>query len=100
MAALREEDIGLADKNQNACMWRMATPCTNFLLLRKEVPWWKFSSLPMNQHTCSPIKPFLDESVACRKMLNDVLVFHVIKLDDVVLEIEEELFIKRQPQGG
>lgn len=54
----------------------------------------------MNQHTCSPIKPLLDESVACRKMLNDVLVFHVIKLDDVVLEIEEELFIKRQPQGG
>lgn len=54
----------------------------------------------MNQHTCSPIKPFLDESVACRKMLNDVVVFHVIKLDDVVLEIEEELFIKRQPQGG
>ena len=54
----------------------------------------------MNQHACSPIEPLLDESVAGGKMLNDVLVFHVINLDDVVLEVEEELFIERQPQGG
>lgn len=99
MAALRGEDIGLADKNQRVYV-AYGHIMHQFLLLRKEVPWWKISSLPMNQHACSPIKPLLDESVACREMLNDVLVFHVIKLDDVVLEIEEELFIKRQPQGG
>lgn len=59
----------------------------------------KIFGLPMNQYTCSAIEPLLDESIACRKMLNDVLVFHVINLDDAVLEVEEEVFIERQPQG-
>lgn len=56
------------------------------------------SGLPMNQYTSSTVKPLLDEGIAGGKMFNDVLVFHVIQLDDVVLEIEEEMIIKWQPQ--
>lgn len=52
----------------------------------------------MNQYTSSPVKPVLDESIAGREMLEDVLVVHVIELDDVVLEIDEEMGIQRQPQ--
>ena len=52
----------------------------------------------MNQYTSSPIKPLLDEGIAGGKMLNNVLVFHVIDLDDVVLEVHEEIIIQRQPQ--
>ena len=52
----------------------------------------------MNQHTSSPIEPALDEGVACGEMLQDILIVHVIELDDVVLKVEEEMVIKRQPQ--
>lgn len=56
--------------------------------------------LPMNQDASAAIKPFLDKGVAGGEMLDDVVVFHVIDLDDVVLEIEEEMVIERQSQCG
>ncbi|KAL9138424.1 MAG: hypothetical protein Q9175_000355 [Cornicularia normoerica] len=52
----------------------------------------------MNQYTSSPFKPLLDEGIAVGKMLNYVLVFDVIDLDDVMLELDKEIMIKRQPQ--
>ena len=54
----------------------------------------------MDQYTSSSIKSLLDEGVAGGKMRNDVLVIDVINLDDVVLIIEEEMIVERQPQGG
>lgn len=56
------------------------------------------SDLPMNQYTSSGVKALLDEGIAGGEMLNDVLVFHVVDLDDVVVEIHEEMIIERQPQ--
>lgn len=54
----------------------------------------------MNQYASSSVQPLLDEDVAGREMLNGVLVFYVIDLDDVVLKVGEEILIKGQPQGG
>ena len=54
----------------------------------------------MNEHTSAAIEALLDKSVAGGEMLDDVVVIHVIDLDDVVLEIEEEMAIKWQSQGG
>ena len=54
----------------------------------------------MDQYTSSSIKSLLDEGVAGGKILNDILVIDVIDLDDIVLEIEEEMIVERQPQGG
>lgn len=56
--------------------------------------------LPMNQDASTAIEPFLDKGVAGGEMLDDVVVFHVIDLDDVVLVIEEEVVIERQAQCG
>lgn len=61
---------------------------------------WKMFDLPMKQYTSSAVKPLLDESIAGGKMFNNILVFQVIELDDEVLEIDEEIIIKRQPQHG
>lgn len=52
----------------------------------------------MNQDPSSTVQPLPDEGIAGRKMLDGVVVFHVIELDDVVLEIEEEMVLKRQVQ--
>lgn len=54
----------------------------------------------MNQDASTAIKPFLDKGVAGGEMLDDVVVIHVIDLDDVVVEMEEEMVIERQPQCG
>ncbi len=70
--------------------------CCNARKERKIV--WRIFDLPMHQYTSSLVKPLLDESNAGGEMLNDVLVFHVIELDDVVLEVGEEIIVKRQPQ--
>lgn len=56
--------------------------------------------LPMNQDASTGIEPVLDKGVAGGEMLDDVVVIHVIDLDDVVVEIEEEMVIERQPQCG
>lgn len=56
---------------------------------------WKMFDLPMKQYTSSAVKPLLDESIAGGKMFNNILVFQVIELDDEVLEIDEEIIIKR-----
>ncbi len=60
----------------------------------------EMSGLPMNQYTFSAMQPLLDEGVAGGKMLNDVLVFDVIDLDDVMLEMGKEMVIERQSQDG
>ena len=60
----------------------------------------EMSGLPMNQYACSAMQPLLDEGVAGGKMLNDVLVFDVIDLDDVMLEMGKEMVIERQSQDG
>ena len=54
----------------------------------------------MNQHPPSSVKAPLDEGIAGGKILNDVLVFHIIDLDDVVGEVDEELVIEGQSQDG
>ena len=53
----------------------------------------------MNQDAFSPVQSALDECIAGRKVLDDVLVVHIVNLDDVVLEIDKQMLIKRQPQG-
>ena len=59
------------------------------------------SGSPMNQHASSAMEALLDESVAGGEMLNDVLVIHIIDLDDVaVVEIQKEVVIEGQPQDG
>ncbi|KAF6224021.1 hypothetical protein HO133_010595 [Letharia lupina] len=58
----------------------------------------ELSDLPMNQYTSSGVEALLDEGIAGGEMLNDVLVFHVVDLDDMVVEIHEEMIIERQPQ--
>ena len=68
------------------------------LLARKESTMWKISDPPMNQYASSPVKPLLDEGIAGVKVLDDIFVFHVIDFDDVVLEIHEEIIVKRQSQ--
>ena len=55
--------------------------------------------LPMNQYTSPLIKPLLNEGIAGGEMLDDVLVFHVINFDDVVLVVEEEMIVEGQSQG-
>lgn len=52
----------------------------------------------MNQYASSCVKALLDEGIAGWEMLNYVLVFHVVDLDDMVVEIHEEMIIERQPQ--
>ena len=55
----------------------------------------------MNQYPSSPVKPFSNEDIASGKMLDYILVVHVIDLDDEMLEARKELFlIKREPQHG
>ena len=81
----------------------MAYGCVvQILIFLSAVAWLgrKYDNLPMNHHTSSAAKPLLDEGIAGGNMLNNVLVFHVIDLDDVVLEIHEEIPIQRQPQHG
>ena len=56
-------------------------------------------ALPMNQDASSSIKSLLNEGITGRKMLNDVLIFHVINLDDLVLQIHKEIIVKRQSHG-
>ncbi len=56
--------------------------------------------LPMNQYTSSAMQPLFDEGVAGGEMLNNVLVFQIINLDDVVLEMGKETVIQRQSQHG
>lgn len=58
----------------------------------------ELSDLPMNQYASSGVEALLDEGIAGGEMLNDVLVFHVVDLDDVVFVIHEEMIIERQPQ--
>ena len=53
----------------------------------------------MNQYASSSIKSLPNESITVRKMLKNVLIFHVINLDDVVLKIGKEIIVKRQSQG-
>ena len=53
----------------------------------------------MDQDASSPIKSLLNEGITVGKMLQDVLVFHVINLDDAVLKIDKEMTVKRQSQG-
>ena len=53
----------------------------------------------MNQYASSSIKAFLNKGITSREMLHDVLIFHVINLDDVVLKIRKEIIVKRQSQG-
>ena len=54
----------------------------------------------MNQYPSSPVKPLSDEDIAYGEMLDYILVVHVIDLDDVMLEVDKELFLKREPQDG
>ena len=55
----------------------------------------------MNQYPSSPVKPFSNEDIAGGKMLDYILVFHVIDIDDEMLDLDKELFlIKREPQHG
>ena len=54
----------------------------------------------MNEDPSSTVQPLPDEGIAGGKMLDGVVVFHVIELDDVVLEIEKEMVLKRQVQHG
>ena len=58
----------------------------------------KMFGLPVNQYTSSTVKPLLDEGIAGGKIFNDILIIHIIQLDDVVLEIDEEMVVKWQPQ--
>ena len=53
----------------------------------------------MNQYASSSIQSLLNKGITGREMLNDVLIFHVIKLDDVVLKIDKEMIVERQSQG-
>lgn len=53
----------------------------------------------MNQDASASIKSLLNEGITDRKMLNDVLIFHVINLDDLMLKIHKEIIVKRQSQG-
>ena len=53
----------------------------------------------MNQYASSSIESLPNESITVRKMLENVLIFHVINLDDVVLKIGKEIIVKRQSQG-
>ena len=53
----------------------------------------------MNQYASSSIKSLLNEGVTGGEMLKDVLVLHVINLDDVMRKIDKEMFVKRQSQG-
>ena len=67
---------------------------------RKGSRLWKQSDLPMNQDPSSTVQPLPDEGIAGGKMLDGIVVLDVIELDDVVLEIEEEMVLKRQVQHG
>lgn len=53
----------------------------------------------MNQDASSSVKSLLNEGITGGKMHKDVLIFHVMDLNDAVLEIDKEIVVKRQSQG-
>ena len=48
----------------------------------------------MNKYASSSIESLLNEGITCGKMPEDVLIFHVIDLDDMVLKIHKEIIVK------
>ncbi|KAL8930162.1 MAG: hypothetical protein Q9208_000779 [Pyrenodesmia sp. 3 TL-2023] len=54
----------------------------------------------MNEDPTSAFQPFPDEGIAGREMLDDVRIFNVVYIDDMMLEALEQSLIKRQGQDG
>ena len=55
----------------------------------------------MNQYPSSPVKPFSNEDIAGRKMLDYILIVHVIDIDNEMLDVDKELLLtKRESQHG
>lgn len=54
----------------------------------------------MYQYTSAAVQTLVNEGITKGKMLKNVVVLDVIDLDDVMLEIYDEVIIKRQPQHG
>lgn len=59
----------------------------------------KVFNLPMNKHTPTSVKTLLYEDIGGGEMLEHVLIIHVIHLDYVMLEVDEQVVIKRQSQS-
>lgn len=54
----------------------------------------------MDEDPTSAFQPFLDEGITGGKMLDDVRIFDVVYIDDMMLEALEQSLIKRQGQDG
>jgi len=57
-------------------------------------------SLPVHKYASTRVQSILDESIAVREMLQQVLVIDIVDLDDLVRETLEELLVQRQLQNG
>ena len=51
---------------------------------------------PMHKHPSASVKAILNELVASREVLKQILIVNVIDLDDLVLEVPEQLLVQRQ----
>ena len=51
--------------------------------------------VPMNQYASPAVQTLLNEGIASGKILDDIVVFHVIDGDDLVAEIHKEMLIER-----
>lgn len=56
--------------------------------------------LPMNKNAASTRQTILDEGIASREMFEDVVIFHVIHLDEMMLEIGKQILAQGQSQRG
>ena len=48
----------------------------------------------MHKDTAAIIDPFLDEGITAGKMLDNILVIHVVNLDHVMFEVDEQVVIQ------
>lgn len=60
----------------------------------------KQNNSPMHQHPPTAIQPLLDELITSRKVLEQILIIHIIDLYDLVLETLEQSILERRPQDG
>lgn len=54
----------------------------------------------MHQHAATSVEPGLDEAIAGRKVLEEVLVLDIVDLYYAMSEAVEQLTVQRQPQDG
>ena len=56
-------------------------------------------NLPVHQHPSTSLQPSLYEGVARSEILDDILIFDVIDIDNMMLEVREQVSVQGQAQG-